>query len=371
MFFKKLATEKGVLSMKKIMSFIASICIACSMFSSPCVSFAEDIPPDMITKLEAFLKEQGYDVRYNAHVWVPDEPFSREGEDPVYISLIDDPLEEGDEGDFDDEDFCQKLNDYCEKNQIDASLISIIVTIDAVEEIITEPETIKQVLTEFIKEHGYNASASVEGQSVIVTFGQQAADEEEYDAKAIDQKFRDYCIENQLDDSLVEVRFLADTAETLAEIMGDATGDGEIDILDVISLNKAVMGKESLTEAQLQAIDFNQNGKPDADEALTLLKYIVGLIEDFTAAEDIPPDMITKLEAFLKEQGYDVRYGAHVWVPDEPVSREESVCISLIDDALEEGDEEDFDNEDFWQKLKDYCEKNQIDVSLISIRVMI
>ncbi|MBR4319843.1 MAG: dockerin type I repeat-containing protein [Oscillospiraceae bacterium] len=64
---------------------------------------------------------------------------------------------------------------------------------------------------------------------------------------------------------------------------GDATGDGEVNILDVISLNKAVMGKEDLTEEQLQAIDFNQNGKPDADEALTLLKYIVGLIEDFTA----------------------------------------------------------------------------------------
>lgn len=61
---------------------------------------------------------------------------------------------------------------------------------------------------------------------------------------------------------------------------GDATGDGEVNILDVISLNKAVMGKEALTEAQLQLIDFNQNGKPDADEALTLLKYIVGLISE-------------------------------------------------------------------------------------------
>lgn len=61
---------------------------------------------------------------------------------------------------------------------------------------------------------------------------------------------------------------------------GDTTGDGEVDILDVISLNKAVMGKETLTEAQLQLIDFNQNGKPDADEALTLLKYIVGLISE-------------------------------------------------------------------------------------------
>ena len=64
---------------------------------------------------------------------------------------------------------------------------------------------------------------------------------------------------------------------------GDATGDGEVDILDVITVNKAFMGKETLTEVQLKAIDFNGNGKPDSDEALTILKYIVGMITDFTA----------------------------------------------------------------------------------------
>ena len=56
-----------------------------------------------------------------------------------------------------------------------------------------------------------------------------------------------------------------------------------VDILDVITINKAIMGKENLSASGLKAIDFNHNSKPDADEALTLLKYIVGLIEDFTA----------------------------------------------------------------------------------------
>lgn len=59
---------------------------------------------------------------------------------------------------------------------------------------------------------------------------------------------------------------------------GDADSSGEVDILDIISLNKAVMGKENLTEEQLKAVDFNHNGKPDPNEALTLLKYVVGLI---------------------------------------------------------------------------------------------
>lgn len=91
--------------------------------------------------------------------------------------------------------------------------------------------------------------------------------------------------ENNIDSSLVDFGWdlggFIEDAETILS-SGDATGDGEVNILDVISLNKAVMGKETLTEEQLQAIDFNQNGKPDADEALTLLKYIVGLIENFT-----------------------------------------------------------------------------------------
>ncbi|MBR1529349.1 MAG: leucine-rich repeat protein [Oscillospiraceae bacterium] len=63
----------------------------------------------------------------------------------------------------------------------------------------------------------------------------------------------------------------------------DSSGDGKVDILDVITINKAAMGKETLPPEQLKAIDFNQNGKPDSEESLTLLKYIVGLIDDLSA----------------------------------------------------------------------------------------
>ncbi|MBR4319565.1 MAG: leucine-rich repeat protein [Oscillospiraceae bacterium] len=72
----------------------------------------------------------------------------------------------------------------------------------------------------------------------------------------------------------------SDTAEIL--VLGDADGSGKVDIVDAIVLNKAILGKETLTENGLKAIDFNGNGKPDAEEAQTLLKYIVGLITDFT-----------------------------------------------------------------------------------------
>ena len=65
-------------------------------------------------------------------------------------------------------------------------------------------------------------------------------------------------------------------------LLGDADNSGSIDILDVITLNKAILGKEELSESQLKAIDFNGNGKPDSEESLKIMKYIVGLITSFT-----------------------------------------------------------------------------------------
>ena len=59
---------------------------------------------------------------------------------------------------------------------------------------------------------------------------------------------------------------------------GDADGSGELDILDIITVNKAILGKEALSEDKISSVDFNGNGIPDADDALTMLKMLVGLI---------------------------------------------------------------------------------------------
>ncbi|GEM_PF-5545226 len=63
--------------------------------------------------------------------------------------------------------------------------------------------------------------------------------------------------------------------------LGDANLDGKVNILDVITINKAVLGKETIDENQLAVIDFNQNEKPDSEEALAVLKFIVGLTDSF------------------------------------------------------------------------------------------
>lgn len=77
---------------------------------------------------------------------------------------------------------------------------------------------------------------------------------------------------------------LPDTSQSYSKplLAGDATGDGSVDILDVITINQAILGKDTLTEAQLKAIDFNGNSKPDSEDSLTVMKYIVGLISSLT-----------------------------------------------------------------------------------------
>ena len=58
---------------------------------------------------------------------------------------------------------------------------------------------------------------------------------------------------------------------------GDVDGNGNVDILDIITINKTILGKEVLSAERLPHIDFNKNGIPDSDDALVILKKIVGL----------------------------------------------------------------------------------------------
>ena len=63
-------------------------------------------------------------------------------------------------------------------------------------------------------------------------------------------------------------------------VWGDADDNKEVDILDVITLNKALMGKDSLTEQGEKNADVDQNGKPESTDAMNILKYIVGMLKE-------------------------------------------------------------------------------------------
>lgn len=76
------------------------------------------------------------------------------------------------------------------------------------------------------------------------------------------------------------------TSETTSETTedkvhwGDADESGSIDILDVITVNKAILGKEKISEQGEKNADVNQNGKPDSADALSILKCIVGILKE-------------------------------------------------------------------------------------------
>ena len=73
-----------------------------------------------------------------------------------------------------------------------------------------------------------------------------------------------------------------ETVSAAKTLYGDADENGKIDILDVITLNRAILGKEKLSDQAEINADVNRSGKPDATDSLMIMKYIVGLIADFS-----------------------------------------------------------------------------------------
>ncbi|MBR1554137.1 MAG: beta-mannosidase [Oscillospiraceae bacterium] len=76
------------------------------------------------------------------------------------------------------------------------------------------------------------------------------------------------------------------TTETEGDFKyGDVDASGDVDILDVITLNKALLGKEKISETQQKAADVNLSGKPDSTDSLIIMKHIVGLVTELPVKE--------------------------------------------------------------------------------------
>lgn len=74
-----------------------------------------------------------------------------------------------------------------------------------------------------------------------------------------------------------EIGFMVGLAERVP--FGDINEDESVNILDVIAINRAVLGKDELSDTQANAADINRNGVPDSEDALSVLKYVVGLAD--------------------------------------------------------------------------------------------
>ncbi len=56
---------------------------------------------------------------------------------------------------------------------------------------------------------------------------------------------------------------------------GDVNNSGDVDIIDVIALNKYVLGVQELSESAIPAADMNGNEEIDSSDSLALLKTIL------------------------------------------------------------------------------------------------
>ena len=65
------------------------------------------------------------------------------------------------------------------------------------------------------------------------------------------------------------------------QALGDVSGDLSINVIDVILINKAILGKLKLTDNQNITANINKNDKVDSSDSLMIMKYIVGLINSF------------------------------------------------------------------------------------------
>ncbi len=68
-------------------------------------------------------------------------------------------------------------------------------------------------------------------------------------------------------------------ADEPSRMYGDVNCDGEVNILDVIKLNMNLLGGGKLEDEGIANADVDLDGKPTAADSLTILKYIISLVE--------------------------------------------------------------------------------------------
>ena len=69
-------------------------------------------------------------------------------------------------------------------------------------------------------------------------------------------------------------------SETEKFIKGDANGDGKVDFLDILVINKHRLGKVLLTGVNLKAADVTGDKKADFMDILQINKYRLGKIDN-------------------------------------------------------------------------------------------
>lgn len=69
----------------------------------------------------------------------------------------------------------------------------------------------------------------------------------------------------------------ANSPETKSRQKGDVNADGTVDIIDVLTVNQALLGINELSETALEFADVDGNGEMNDTDAMMILKSLVGL----------------------------------------------------------------------------------------------
>ncbi len=70
----------------------------------------------------------------------------------------------------------------------------------------------------------------------------------------------------------------------IAATYGDVNEDGSVDILDVIRLNKVLLGGEKISDSGAANADVDRDGIPSAADSLSILKYTIGIVKELPVA---------------------------------------------------------------------------------------
>lgn len=61
-------------------------------------------------------------------------------------------------------------------------------------------------------------------------------------------------------------------------LLGDVTGDGEVNLLDIFMLKRAISGATTLEKDAKYAADVNGDGRINAGDILMIKRHIAGLV---------------------------------------------------------------------------------------------
>jgi uncharacterized protein YjdB len=62
-------------------------------------------------------------------------------------------------------------------------------------------------------------------------------------------------------------------------VKGDVNGDGSVNVLDIVMINRTLLGSCTLDSGQRTAADVDGDGQLTASDALMLMQYTVKLID--------------------------------------------------------------------------------------------